>query len=76
MTAFVLLVIFSLNDSGIKQYVSASTSQNTGIAPRLKTAVAVATNVNAGTITSSPGITPNTSSAISRACVPFETPNA
>ncbi len=36
--------------------VARSTSQNTGVAPMYSTTFAVETQVNAGTITSSPGL--------------------
>ena len=49
--------------------MSGRTSQNTGRAPRSTNAFAVDTNVNDGTITSSPGWMSSSSAAISSACV-------
>ena len=54
--------------------VAGSTSANTGAAPTATTAWAVAVNVSAGTITSSPGPMPAAASAIRRAAVPELTP--
>ena len=53
-----------------------STSANTGTAPAATTAFTVATNVNAGTITSSPHPTPSAASAHRNAAVPFATATA
>ena len=44
-------------------------STNTGVAPRIATALAVETNVNGGTITSSPGPRLSSSAAMSSAWV-------
>ncbi len=49
--------------------MSGRMSANTGRAPRSTKALAVETNVNDGTITSSPGRASSSSAAISRACV-------
>jgi hypothetical protein len=46
-------------------------SQNTGSAPWWNTAIAVATKLNAGTITSSPGPTPAAASPQWSAAVPL-----
>ena len=43
--------------------VSRSTSQKRGVAPMYSTTLAVETQVNAGTITSSPGLSPRTATA-------------
>jgi len=51
--------------------VRGSMSTNTGTAPAWSTASAVATNVNAGTITWSPGPMPAAVSATWRAAVPL-----
>ena len=50
-----------------------SISQNTGTAPAVTTALTVAMNVNAGTITSSPQPTPSAASATRSAAVPLDT---
>jgi hypothetical protein len=44
-------------------------STNTGVAPRSTKAFAVETNVKEGRMTSSPGLTPTSSAAISNAPV-------
>ena len=49
--------------------MSGRMSANTGLAPRSTKALAVETNVNDGTMTSSPGLRSSSSAAISRACV-------
>ena len=49
--------------------MSGRMSTKTGRAPRSTNAFAVETNVNDGTITSSPGPMSSSSAAISRACV-------
>ena len=51
--------------------VSASTSTITGVALTDSTALALATNVMPGTITSSPSPMPQATSAASSVCVPF-----
>ena len=56
--------------------VSGSMSANTGVAPTRATASAVAANVNAGTITSSPGPTSSARSARTSASVPLAQPIA
>ena len=50
-------------ESGSILNVRGSTSAKTGFAPHIETADAVAKNVNAGTITSSPGPIPTARSA-------------
>ena len=55
--------------AGSRLSVAASTSANTTRAPRSANALAVETNVNAGTITSSPGPTSSNSAASSSAWV-------
>ena len=57
---------------GSRHQVLGSTSTNTGVALQNRTALAVATNVVAGTITSSPLPTPSVARARWRAVVPFE----
>ena len=49
--------------------VARSTSQKTGFAPMYSTTLAVATHVNAGTMTSSPGFSPSAAMAICSAVV-------
>ena len=61
---------------GIQIKVPGSISANTGRAPSALTALPVAINVNAGTITSSPGRTPQACKPNSSASVPEATPNA
>ena len=60
--------------AAVRQCVSASISANTGRAPALTTASAVAKKLTPGTMTSSPGWTPSARSAIVSASVPFATP--
>ena len=52
-------------------WISGSMSQNTGTAPCWSTAIGVATKLKAGTITSSPGLTPAATTAQWRAAVPL-----
>ena len=54
--------------------MAGSMSAKTGVAPRRAIASAVAKNVNAGQITSSPAPIPSASSASTSASVPFATP--
>ena len=75
-TAFVLAVIFASIFSGSILYVSFSISANTGTAPIIAMASAVAKNVNGVVMTSSPGATPNAFSAITSASVPLFTATA
>jgi hypothetical protein len=56
--------------------VHGSTSTKTGVAPRETNAFAVETNVNVGTITSSPAVTPARIAAISSAAVQDGVSNA
>src|SRR5690349_4937855 len=53
-----------------------TTSASTGVAPTYRGACAVARNVNAGTITSSPGPSPNAAHAKCNAAVPEDTATA
>ncbi len=71
--AFVFLVTFSLIFLRSILKVRGSTSTKTGTALQYKTALAVATQVKAGTNTSSPGSTPQASKAICKAVVQLET---
>ena len=68
--------MFALTEGPSIRSVRGSTSANTGVAPACKTASAVATNVMAGTITSSPGPTPAALNARDRASVPEAQPAA
>ena len=61
----------SATRSGDSVHVSAETSAMTGMAPTASTEVAGAANVNAGTITSSPGPISSARSASSIAIVPL-----
>ena len=67
MMAFVRDVIAPLELFGSMHQVSRSISTNTGVAPMYFTALAVATHVISGTITSSPGPTPRAKSDRCRA---------
>ena len=67
--------IFASTSAGSSVSVS-STSANTTSAPIVTTALTVAMNVNAGTITSSPGPTSNAANATRNAAVPLETASA
>src|SRR5579863_6887157 len=69
--AFVRGPIASFTRRGSMLNVSRSISTNTGVAPTRETAVAVAMNEIAGTITSSPLPIPRVSRAISSVSVPF-----
>ena len=64
----------SLVADGSMRNVSSSQSTTTGRAPARTTAIAVATNVLAGRITSLPGPIPAARMINSRASVPFATP--
>ena len=55
--------------SGTRLSVSSSTSTKTGTTPFIRNALAVETNVNAGTMISSPIFNPETRPANSSACV-------
>jgi hypothetical protein len=59
--------------SAVMVCVSRSTSAKTGRAPHLAAHMPEATNVRAGTITSSPAPIPNADSAISSATLPLHT---
>ena len=63
MTARVRCVIRASRARGSRLCVTGSMSQKTGTAPWWRTAMAVATKLNAGTITSSPGCTPAATTA-------------
>ena len=67
--------IFASTSAGSSVSVS-STSANTTSAPIVTTALTVAMNVNAGTITSSPGPTSNAANATRNAAVPLDTASA
>ncbi|TND06494.1 MAG: hypothetical protein FD123_3532 [Bacteroidetes bacterium] len=71
--ALVRALSFSFIFDGSMLNVTGSISTNTGFALQYKTALAVATQVNAGTSTSSPGPTPAASSARCSAVVQLET---
>src|SRR3954447_22229328 len=71
MIALVRGVIARSAEAGSRLYVRGSTSANTGVAPFCHTALAVAMNDSDGTITSSPGPTPDTYSANCSAVVQF-----
>ena len=58
MIAFVRGVIARAAAAGSRLQVSGSMSAKTGVAPHCQTALAVAMNDSDGTITSSPGPTP------------------
>ncbi len=73
MIAFVAGVIAASTAAGSTQYVSSSMSTNTGVAPVRATELPVAANVNAGTMTSSPGPIPNEAIAMCKAAVPLLT---
>src|SRR3954452_1786235 len=74
MTARVRGVIRAETSSGSRLYVAGSMSAKTGVAPRRAIDSAVAKNVNAGQITSSPGPMPSASSTSTIASVPLPTP--
>src|SRR5439155_12801249 len=71
--AFVRGVIAASTRSGSMQSVSGSTSTMTGMAPANRTALAVATKVESGTITSSPGPIFSATITTSNAAVPLVT---
>src|SRR5215211_102036 len=75
-TAFVLRVILAATSSGSSTSVRGSISAKTGVAPVRAIASAVAKNVKAGQMTSSPGPAPSASSAMTIASVPLATPIA
>src|SRR4051794_997579 len=74
MIAFVRSVTRAATSSGSRFIVAGSTSANTGVAPIRAIASAVAKNVNAGQITSSPAPMPRASSTSTSASVPFPQP--
>ena len=74
MIAFVRSVIARSTSAGSRFSVTGSMSAKTGVAPRRAIDSAVAKNVNAGQITSSPGPISSASSASTSASVPFATP--
>ncbi len=76
MTARVSGRMRAATESGSMLNVSGSTSAKSGVAPHIETLDAVAKNVNAGTITESPGPMPAASSAAWSAAVPELTPTA
>jgi hypothetical protein len=76
MMALVAPVIARSAASGSRLKVRGSTSANTGVAPHCHTELAVAMNDIEGTITSSPGPTPETWSASWRAVVQLLTATA
>ena len=76
MMALVFGPTFSRTSAGSIVAVTGSTSAKMGRAPHIETEEAVAKNVNAGTITSSPGPTPAARSAAWRAAVPLLTATA
>ena len=73
MTARVRGVIAASTAAGSIQPVPNSTSTKTGTAFTISTAAAVATNVQFGTITSSPAPTSSPNRASSRVCEPLVT---
>ena len=76
MIAFVRAVIARATSAGSRFSVAGLMSAKTGVAPRRAIASAVAKNVNAGQITSSPAPIPSASSASTSASVPLATPIA
>ena len=76
MIAFVRSVIARSTSAGSRFSVAGSMSTKTGVAPRRAIASAVAKNVNAGQMTSSPSPIPSASSASTSASVPLATPIA
>jgi hypothetical protein len=74
MIAFVFAVILRSTSSGSRLSVTGSISAKTGVASRRAIASAVAKNVKAGQITSSPRPIPSASSTSTSASVPFATP--
>jgi hypothetical protein len=74
MTAAVRGVIASWTPDAVISSVAGLTSTNTGLAPTANTASAVAMNVLAGTMTSSPGPMPSAARLSWRAAVPLATP--
>lgn len=69
--------VMALSTASVSRFhVSISQSTSTGVAPQYATALAVATYVKVGTITSSPGCTPSASSAMCSATVPFAVASA
>ena len=76
MMAFVRGPMAAFRRAGSRLLVRSSASTNTGSAPVADTAAAVATNVFAGTMTSSPGLTPRARSTSSSAVEPDATPIA
>ena len=76
MMTLVRSVIAAATAATSMLYVSGSMSTGTATAPRRWAACDDEMNVNAGTMTSDPRVTPMTSSASSSACVPFVTASA
>ena len=76
MTALVLGVITLAILSAVSTKVSGSTSAKTGIEPLCNTANDVLVIVKAGTITSSPGLTPKDAKAVCIVSVPLQCPIA
>ena len=74
MIARVRGVIRAATSSGSRLSVSGSISAKTGVAPRRAIASAVAKNVNAGQMTSSPAPMPIASITSTSASVPLATP--
>ena len=74
--ALVFSVTLLATCSGSILNVCVDTSTNTGVAPQYKTTFAVATQVNAGTITSSPGPIPIAANAKCKPVVHEVTANA
>src|SRR5262249_29613640 len=74
MIARVRGVIRAATSSASRLSVSGSTSAKTGVAPRRAIASAVAKNVNAGQMTSSPTLIPMASITSTSASVPLATP--
>ena len=74
MIAFVRDVSRRSTSAGSRFSVAASTSANTGVAPTRAIDSAVAKNVNAGQMTSSPAPIPSASRTSTSASVPFATP--
>jgi hypothetical protein len=71
MIACVRSVSFASMARGSSVWIRGSMSQKTGVAPWCSTAIAVATKVNAGTMTSPPGRIPAATTAQWSAAVPL-----
>jgi hypothetical protein len=72
MTALVRGVMRASKDLGSRHQLPGSTSANTGVAPTYATALAVATQVMSGTMTSSPGPMPRACMAMCSAPVQLD----